>query len=363
MKLQYRNFFALFLLSFLFACSTPEELFVDYANPEISYAGRIDQSNLESADLYWPGSSLQLNFEGESIAALLQDETGENYYNVIIDRDSPYILYLDSSKRSYQLASGLKNGKHSIEIFKRTEWNKGKTSFYGFQINGHSKVLPKTPAKKRKIEFYGNSITSGYGIEDLSGKDSPDSTYTNNYLSYSAITARHFDAEYHCISKGGIGITVSWFPLIMPEMYNRLIPENPNSRWDFSLFTPDLVVVNLFQNDSWIVNMPDYPEFKARFGSQTPDADFIIKAYANFISSIRKEYPNAHIICMLGNMDATQEGSIWPDYIKSAVKELNDPKIFSFFMPYKNTPGHPNVAEHQEMANSLIQFIENTIDW
>jgi hypothetical protein len=39
------------------------------------------------------------------------------------------------------------------------------------------------------MEFYGNSITAGYAIEDFSGNDQPDSTYTNNYLSYAAITA------------------------------------------------------------------------------------------------------------------------------------------------------------------------------
>ena len=69
------------------------------------------------------------------------------------------------------------------------------------------------------------------------------------------------------------------------------------------------------------------------------------------------------MICMLGNMDATREGSVWPDYVKRAVTELNDPKIYTLFVPYKNTPGHPTIAEQQEMANILIQFIDENIDW
>ena len=42
---------------------------------------------------------------------------------------------------------------------------------------------------------------------------------------------------------------VSWFPLIMPEMYDRLTPTEASSKWDFSSYQPDVVVVNLFQND------------------------------------------------------------------------------------------------------------------
>ena len=80
--------------------------------------------------------------------------------------------------------------------------------------------------------------------------DLPEGTYTNNYLSYAALTARYFDAGYQCICKSGIGVTISWFPLTMSEMYDRLVPTNPDSKWDFSLYTPDIVVVNLFQNDS-----------------------------------------------------------------------------------------------------------------
>jgi hypothetical protein len=35
----------------------------------------------------------------------------------------------DTTKHYYQLASELSKGKHNVEIFKRTEWNRGKTSF------------------------------------------------------------------------------------------------------------------------------------------------------------------------------------------------------------------------------------------
>ena len=363
MILFIRKTLILIILVFTFACTTKQELFIDYSNSQISYSGRIDSSKIKGAELFWSGTSIKFNFEGKSISALFKDEKGDNYYNVLIDNESPFIIRTDTSKQYYQLASELIKGKHKVEIFKRTEWNRGKTSFYGFKLKDGAKVLPKSLPNKKGIEFYGNSITAGYAIEDLSGKDSPDSTFTNNYLSYSAITARHFKAKYHCIAKSGIGVTVSWFPLIMPEMYDRLDPTDPNSKWNFSLFTPDIVVINLLQNDSWIVNLPDSDMFKMRFGAKTPDDEYIINAYQKFILNIKNHYPKANIICTLGSMDAVKEGSKWVNYIKIAVDNLNDETIHTHFMPYIESSAHPSIMDQEKMANSLIQFIEKNIDW
>ena len=361
-----RFFKSILLSAFILAmisCATQTNVIVPSSSSDLMYEGRIDTSSTNGAKFYWSGTSVRINFEGESISALMKDEHGANDYNIQLDHDSTVLLQMDSVKKYYTLASGLAPGKHTLELFKRTEWDRGTTTFYGFKIKGNAKLLPRSPAKKRKIEFYGNSITAGYAVEDTTGKDNPSGTFTNNYLSYSAITARHFNAQYSCICKSGIGIMVSWFPIIMPEIYDRLNPSDSTSHWDFSSYQPDLVVINLFQNDSWIVNLPENPQFKARFGDKAPDDQFIIQAYQNFVTSIRDKYPNASIICMLGNMDDTKKDSKWPGYVKQAVENMNDPKIYSFFVPFKETSGHPNIQEQQNMANSLIQFIDKNISW
>ncbi|GGK15516.1 endoglucanase [Yeosuana aromativorans] len=347
----------------ILGCSGEKNLLVQYSNPEIDYWGRIDSTGVDGVNLYWSGTSIKMNFQGQSIKALLKDETGNNYYNVIIDNDSAVLLRPDTTKTYYQLASRLPEGNHSVEIFKRTEWDRGTTTFYGFEIQKGAKLLPKPAPKKRQIEFYGNSITAGYAVEDYSGGDSPDSTYTNNYLSYSAITARHYDAKYQCICKSGIGITISWFPLIMPDIYDRLNPADSTSTWDFSLYKPDIVVINLLQNDSWLVNMPEREEFKKNFGGQLPSDDYFINAYQQFVANIRKQYPEANIICMLGNMDITKEGSKWIDFVKTAVANLKDENIYTCIVPFKGTPGHPSIREQESLANSLIQCIDSNIDW
>jgi len=331
-------------------------------NPHIRYEGRIAMTD-STAELSWPATSLKINFMGTSISAMLADERSDNNYNVIIDNKVVSVFHPLQIKKEYVLANNLPVGKHTLELFKRTESNMGKTWFYRFQLNKGSKVLAPPPVHKRKIEFFGNSISCGYADEDSTGKDRGTSPFENAYLSYTALTARHFNADFHNTSKSGIGITVSWFPLTMPEMYDRLDATDPNSKWDFSKYTPDLVVINLFQNDSWIVNLPNNEQFKAKFGSTPPTPEFIIKAYADFVKSVRGKYPKAHIICILGSMDATKAGSPWPGYIDKAVAGLNDHNIYTHFIPYKNTNGHPTIKEQQTMADDLCGFIEQHIKW
>jgi hypothetical protein len=325
------------------------------------YTGRINQTD-SAAVLYWPGTSVRINFNGSDLSVVLRDTHKKNYYNVILDGKIIKILNPDSVRTSYSLVSGISKENHTLELFKRTEWRQGPTYLYGFKAGKGTRILSPPESSDRTVEFFGNSITAGYAICDTVN-DSPDGLNTNNYLTYGALTARHYNANYYCTARGGIGVTVSWFPMIMEEMYNRLDPEDADSRWDFSEVTPDIVVVNLFQNDSWIVNKPDYPEFKHRFGDKKPSDDFIIGKYRNFLEKIRDVYPEAKIICTLGTMDATIEGSPWPDYIKKAVEQMEDTNIFTLFFPYQNYEGHPEVRTHKEMSDILIHFIDKRSLW
>ena len=331
--------------------------FISYNNENIKYNGRINMNDGDKADLNWSGSSIKIRFVGTEIKALLRNQKNENYYNIIVD-DSLYVLEPTTIKQWYTLASGLANVEHTVEIFRRGEWTLGKTYFYGFEAPEGTEILLPEPSDII-IEFFGDSITAGRAIEDTVG-DSPDGTFTNNYLSYSAITARHFNADYYCTARSGIGITISWFDMIMDKMYNRLDPNDPNSIWDFSQVQPNIVVINLFQNDSWLVDMPEYYKYST-FGTKKPTAEFLINAYKEFIQKIRNVYPTTPIICSLGSMDATKVGSAWPGYISSAIDSLEDSNMFTCFFPYQGKKGHPKVEEHKIMADILIKFIEDNI--
>jgi len=72
----------------------------------------------------------------------------------------------------------------------------------------------------------------------------------------------------------------------------------------------------------------------------------------------------AFIICALGSMDATKEGSVWPGIVQSSVKglqALGDDKITTFFFDYNGHHGHPTVFHDFQMANELTEFIHDTV--
>jgi Carbohydrate esterase 2 N-terminal/GDSL-like Lipase/Acylhydrolase family len=349
-----------FLMLANLSCKQPQETRIAFNNSQLAYDGRVRFTS-DAAILSWPGSAINIRFNGTEIKGEFSESDTANYYNVIVDGKILSTMHFDRERKTYTLAAGLANTAHQLQLFKRTEWDKGSTSFYSFSGKALS-ILPPPAKPKRKIEFYGNSISCGYAIEDQT-TDMGIGFFENNYNAFPALTARHFNAQYSCIAKSGIGITISWFPLLMKEMYNRLDPEDSGSKWDFSQYTPDVVVINLMQNDYWLTNMPDHEQFKYRFGNKKPTAEFIIAEYKNFVQSVRAQYPAAKIICMLGNMDITSTNSAWPGYVTAAASQLKDTNIFTLFVPYKNTPGHPRTDEQKILADSLIKFIDKNIVW
>ena len=348
-----------FLLS---ACTEKQDNTVYYNNDNLHYSGRIEYNTQDSSSaMYWPGNAVSISFKGTDISVLLKDINGKNYFNIILD-DSVSLLHTKKGKKWYTLANNLKDTIHTIEVFRRM--TSTPIYFYAFKTNIGGEFL-KTPKKSRSIEFYGNSITEGASNLDYSGKEPEvwDSIYSDNYLSYGAITARHFDAEYSCIARGGIGLMLSWYPLTMPQMYNRLNPDDSTSKWDFTKNIPDIVVINLFQNDAALVNRPEHPQFKAHFGKTAPDSTFIINSYYDFLKNIRAYYPDAKIICTLGAMNATRKDLPWRGYVKSAVDKMEDDNIYTYFFFYKGGYFHPKAEEHKRMADSLINFIDRERIW
>jgi hypothetical protein len=338
----------------------PATRIINPDNDSIRFVGRIDHKE-DSVKIFWSGTSVSFRFRGTAAKVWLKDEHGQNYFNVIIDGDSLRYFKSNSRKGFHTLVENLSPGEHTIDLVKRTEWDKGSIWVFGFWIDGKLLKLPEP--NKRVMEFFGDSITAGYAIEDNTGGDSPDSIFTNNYYTYGAITARHFKADCYQTVKSGIGITISWFPLVMEEMYDRLDPSDAASRWSFGKVQPDVVVINLFQNDSWLIKMPDHPSFKQRYGNKAPSDEDLVNAYYSLLKKIRAVYPQSHIVCCLGSMDAVKEGAPWPGYVTAAVARMVDKKVMTHFFPYSGKGGHPRISDNRKMADSLIAFIEANIKW
>ena len=347
------------LLTLSTGCSNNTPKVIKPDNTKLQYTGRIDFAKPQQPVFYWPGTQVSFRFKGTAATVRLEDSDGNDYYNVLIDSNFTQPLVLDCIKGDsiYTLAKNLPDTIHTIQLFKRTEDFAGHTIFHEIILNPGAKLLSPPLRPEHRILFYGNSITCGMGNECSDEEGDNDFSKRNNFLAYGAITARNLKTEYVCVSKSGIGIMISWFDLIMPQMYNRIAPYDSTREWDFSKGQPDVIVINLGQNDSWLIKKLD----------PVPDETEIITAYQTFIKTIRSKHPQAFIFCVLGTMDAIKPGSPWPGYITRAVgeysKSADDQKIKSFIFSWQDFEKHPRVRHHKKMAAELTELIKTTMGW
>ena len=352
--------FNLLLLSAITIVSCSKETDIaDRSNELIQYNGRIDFSDESRALLTWAGSSVKIKFKGAGAKVLLQTKYSPCALDIVIDGDSMFVLEADSVKKWFVLASNLQDSEHSIEVFKRT--NNGDLWFYGFQLDVNAELL-KQKKQKKIIEFIGDSITQGSSINDTIN-DEWRGLNSDNYFTYAAVTARHYDAQYYCVAQGGVGLMVGGNTLTGDDLFRRINIRDADSQWDYTKVQPDIVVINLFENDCCIFKNMNHPHFIKTFGNKKPSDEYIISAYVKFVQSIRSNYPNTKIICSLGSMSAVKEGSPWPGYVQRAVEKVNREDVYFCLFPYKNSSGHPEVKDHKIMANTLISFIEKNNIW
>ncbi|HZL09680.1 MAG TPA: SGNH/GDSL hydrolase family protein [Prolixibacteraceae bacterium] len=334
--------------------------FIPASNEAIRYVGRFDFSNPQEVRYDWSGVYMQFSFRGTECAVRMSD-TGHNYYNVIVDDQSSRTFDVKSDT-TIVLASGLGTQIHRIQIYKRTEGNQGTGSFKGILISEKGEMIPWEKIPSRKIEFIGNSITCGYGTEGAKGERWKPST-ENNYQSYAPIMARAFNADYHIVAHSGMGAVRNYgdkekvSSIAMPNLFKRVYDEKELPVWDFKLWKPDVVVINLGTNDFSTQPFPDKAVFKA--------------AYEKLINDVRKQYGDLPVFCIAGPM--TDEPCY--SYVKEMVEDFRsvDQKHDVYFVgiptylmnPEKDlgSDSHPNYSGQQKMAAHVLPVIASVLEW
>lgn len=353
---------SVWLLCIALACgATHAEQLIAPDSKHFSYQGRIDFGEPATPVLSWPATRIDMRFEGSDVAVVLDDVSGNNFYSAYLNRDwnNPVVLDLLPGKHRYGVAQGLPAGEHQLTLVKRTEGEEGVTRFLGVALDDKAEVLAPPALPERRIEIYGDSITSGMGVmAPLRGEDGKLAD-KNAFMSYGAMTARALNADYRAISQSGIGVMISWFDFIMPDFYDQLTADgNNDSQWDFGQWAPQVVVVNLMQNDSWLVEDRLNP---------VPSDEQRIAAYVAFLQSVYQHYPGALMITALGSMDATAEGSPWPEYIEKATAKMHDlypqGEFATVIFPFTGYGQHPRVEHNRANAELLIQLIKQKMNW
>jgi hypothetical protein len=350
MKTPIYLFLAFIILS---GCTKPGSgSFIAPENPTIAYVGRFDFSDNTKPVFMYSGCAIRTVFKGTSVELIMKDDSLRNMFTVIIDSNL-FVLTANHADSVYLLAENLPNTKHTLEIIRRTEWHGGNTTFLGLKLSKGGKMyMPEI--SDRKIEFIGNSYTCGYGNEGRSVEEHFAFETENNYMSFGAITSRALNAEYYAICRSGIGIVQGYGgrrDFNMPRYYDEVTLDSTKV-WDYSLYRPQLVVIDLAGND---------------LSAPLDSAEFV-NAYVKFLNRIRKNYAEAIIVCVAGPSSDNENWATWKNLIHGVVNQFKstDSAVhyfeFSTFEPH-GSDWHPNVAEHQRMSEELIPFLKELMHW
>ncbi|HET7546010.1 MAG TPA: SGNH/GDSL hydrolase family protein [Polyangiaceae bacterium] len=322
--------------------------------PAVHYVGRVDTSDPTVARFAWSGTGAIVRFNGSGASV---DLDGGQEYTVVVDGTvQPKLV---AKKGANTLAQGLAAGEHSVELYRRTEANQGESEIHGFDFGGGQLLAPRPVT--RRLEFIGDSITCGYGDEGADASCGFTAQTENHYLTYAAITARNLQAELSTVAWSGKGVVCNYGddansctdPL--PTYYNRTLPNRADSVWDFSLFQPDAVVINLGTNDLSTNSDPDQATFES--------------AYKALLVRVRQAYPNARILCTNGPLLSGTDLDTVRRYIGDVVTALADPKISTFeIAPQDGSDGygcdyHPSLERHKKMATVVTAALKTALGW
>ena len=295
--------------------------------------------------LAYSASGIEFNVKSKYLGVTIAGDSGASGHET------------DSSARIVAFV----NGERFLDklISKKSE------TFTIFDVNENGIV---TPGKERefKIEFVGDSITCGYGVDDPVKEHHFKTSTEDATKTYAFKTAQALNADWSFVSVSGWGIISGYTGdakknanSVIPRVYDKLgfswgntiFGINPgNISWNFDSYQPDFVVINLGTNDA------TYTKKKADRLQEYVDS------YTDFLKQIRRKNPKAYIICCLGMMGDDLYISM-SQAVSKYSSETGDSKISALRLkPQQMSDSicadwHPSEKTHEKASKQLIDVI------
>lgn len=341
------------------ACPLP--LFWNHAGVEVNATGSELWIDLEvDCDFHEPWIATELNGALMSRQMLLPGE-----YSICLYRS--------------MVPGVMKNVKFYRELQAMGEDEKTHILVKGFRTDGD--FLP-VEDKKFKLEFIGDSITSGEGTYGATTDTEWLAMYMSSSRHYASIIEKALDADARIISQGGWGVYSGWDNdrrHVIPSIYEKVcglatgaFNESLGSLrpYDFSSWVPDAIIVNLGTNDATSFNYPafDVPGIGPCQSRRNPDGSYneedieeFETALINFLKMIRKNNPTSHILWVYGMLGYDLSLQI-ADAMNRYIKETGDKNCAYINLPntVKETFGshmHPGYASHVRAGKVLCEYL------
>jgi lysophospholipase L1-like esterase len=197
------------------------------------------------------------------------------------------------------------------------------------------------------MEFIGDSITVGACNEDGATDQWDDRSTHNAALSYAALTAQAFQADHRNTAVSGMGIVTGYVEMKAGQTWDRLYPSAASSRVDLSKWIPQIVFINLGENDD------SYPK---SHGQTFPET--YTQGTVSLVHAVRAAYPKAHIVLLRGGMFGGAQSEPLRTAWQAAVTQLEaGDKAISHYVFTHWSSNHPRVADHRAMADELIAWL------
>lgn len=354
----------LFTILIALGLPSPQHLtastFIKATDPGFAYTGRISWNTKAGAAVWtYPGVQIHAVFEGTSVSMKTNSDCG--YFMVEIDDQEPYKIEVLKNVETTRISHHLPEGTHRLTLTYIIEGMYKKPTFYGLYLDDNCKLGERPILPERKIEFIGNSITCGYGIEGNGKEKKFLFSKQNYYYTYAAITGRNLKAQCQVCARSGIGMYRNYAGKIpdeiMPNIYPQTFYETQGEQWDFSRFQADVVCVNLGCNDTSV-------------GSY--DLERLTEGFKQFTRTLRNYYPQAKIVYIIGAIPKSKRLDDIRTAQLAAIEDAasrGDKEVYRMdFTPDDGSlgwgsQGHPSMQRQALMAEELTTYLRSITGW
>lgn len=358
-------------------------------NNNIKVHGRTIDSR-DPAILMWSGASIEMNVKCSELSVLVEAPFNgfECYIAIEINGEILQRLMLTGEKQWIPVFRGMNpDNITNVRIIKDMQVmfcdEKHCLNVYEVRLDGE---ILHVENKKYKLEFIGDSITTGEGAVGAHKELDWISQFFSHVRSYPYMLSKKLNADYQIFSQSGFGLCHSWdnhpektIPMYYEDICS-IIPDGElknkgfNNKYDFSNWQPDAIIINLGTNDDVAFDNPEFVDpdtgivHKFRKDGDIlniEDLEIIKKGCYDFLSLIRKNNPNSLIILGFG-MLGFRIGNILKDSVDKYNKDNNDNVIFVKLPEAIEEDDfgsrlHPGIKTHKKSVDILYDLLKEKL--